>query len=220
MKYVFVDFEMNEISREYSYERGVCSSEIVQIGAVMLDEQYKEIGEFREYARPVYNDAICGGCAKVTDITYEKVENADTIDKVYERFAYWCSGMAGEREYRIFSWSENDLTQLVNEMELKGFGAEHPETDWILENWIDYQQEYSDLIGYRKALSLKNAVGSVGIDFSGRQHDALWDARNTSHIFQIAQDEKQFEKLTGPLVEAFKPPEPMTFKLGDIFRRR
>ena len=54
--------------------------------------------------------------------------------------------------------------------------------------------------------------------FSGHQHDALWDARNTAHIFQIAQDEEQFEKLTAPLIEAFKPPEPMTYSLGDILK--
>ena len=50
MKYVFVDFEMNEIDRKYRKIRRECANEIVQIGAVMLDEELNEIGEFREYA--------------------------------------------------------------------------------------------------------------------------------------------------------------------------
>ena len=48
MKYVFVDFEMNEIDRKYRKIRRECANEIVQIGAVMLDEELNEIGEFRE----------------------------------------------------------------------------------------------------------------------------------------------------------------------------
>lgn len=218
MKYVFVDFEMNEIDRKYRKIRRECANEIVQIGAVMLDEELNEIGEFREYAHPVYNDCISGGCARVTEITYENVADAKPIEEVYAAFADWCAGLAGERGYKIFAWSENDLTQLLNEMKIKDFGADHPETEWILDNWIDYQQEYSGLIGCRSALSLSTAVGSVGMKFSGHQHDALWDARNTAHIFQIAQDEEQFEKLTAPLIEAFKPPEPMTYSLGDILK--
>ena len=218
MKYVFVDFEMNEVDRKYKKVRRECASEIVQIGAVMLDEDYNEIGEFREYARPEYNDCISGGCARVTEITYENVADARTINEVYASFADWCAGLAGPHDYEVLSWSESDLIQLVNEMKLKGFGEDHPETEWILDNWTDYQEEYSELIGCRQALSLQNAVGSVGMSFSGRQHDALWDARNTARIFQIAQDEEQFEKLTGPLIEALRPAEPMTFKLGDLLQ--
>ena len=157
MKYVFVDFEMNEIDRKYRKIRRECANEIVQIGAVMLDEELNEIGEFREYARPVYNDCISGGCAQVTEITYENVAEAKPIEEVYAAFADWCAGLAGNRGYRIFAWSENDLTQLLNEMKIKDFGADHPETEWILDNWIDYQQEYSDLIGCRSALSLSTA---------------------------------------------------------------
>lgn len=218
MKYVFVDFEMNEIDRKYKSIRRECANEIVQIGAVMLDEAYNEIGEFSEYAHPVYNDCISGGCAKVTDITYENVADARPIEEVYAAFADWCAGLAGSHGYEVFAWSESDLIQLLHEMRAKGFGADHPETDWIVHNWIDYQQEYSDLLGCRNVLSLSTAVGSVGMKFSGHQHDALCDARNTSRIFQIAQDEEKFEEITAPIIEAFRPPEPMTFKLGDLLR--
>ncbi len=218
MKYVFIDFEMNEIDRQYKKVRRECANEIVQIGAVMLDEEYNEIGEFCEYARPKYNDCISGGCARVTEITYENVADAKPIEEVYNEFADWCAGLAGPQNYEVFAWSESDLIQLLNEMKVKEFGADHPETDWIIHNWIDYQQEYSDLLGCKSALSLSTAVGSVGMKFSGHQHDALCDARNTARIFQIAQDKEKFEKLTAPLIEAFKPPEPMTYSLGDILK--
>lgn len=218
MNYVFIDFEMNEIDRQYKKVRRECANEIVQIGAVMLDEEYNEIGEFIEYAHPVYNDCISGGCARVTEITYENVADARSIEEVYNEFADWCAGLAGPRNYEVFAWSESDLMQLVNEMKIKNFGADHPETDWILHNWIDYQQEFSKLIGCSSQLSLSAAVGAVGMDFAGHQHDALCDARNTARIFQTAQDEEKFKQLTATLVEAFRPPETMTYSLGELLK--
>ena len=42
MIYVFVDFEMNMIDSEYKKEKKICKSEIIEIGAVKLDEDYNE----------------------------------------------------------------------------------------------------------------------------------------------------------------------------------
>ena len=55
MKYIVIDLEMNKIARS-SEARKICKSEIIEIGAVMLDENLQEIGNFRTYVKPEYND--------------------------------------------------------------------------------------------------------------------------------------------------------------------
>lgn len=48
-------------------------------------------------------------------------------------------------------------------------------------------------------------------------HDALWDARNTAKIFALSKNESEFQRIMGPVIEAFKPVTPMTSTLGDLF---
>ena len=40
MKHIVVDLEMNEISRKYREAKALCKMEIIEIGAVLLDENY------------------------------------------------------------------------------------------------------------------------------------------------------------------------------------
>ena len=60
MKHIVIDLEMNKIARS-SEARKICKSEIIEIGAVMLDENLQEIGNFRTYVKPEYNDSECTG---------------------------------------------------------------------------------------------------------------------------------------------------------------
>ena len=58
MKHIVVDLEMNHLARDYKEERIICSMEVIEIGAVVLDEAYSEIGSFKTFVKPQYNDEI------------------------------------------------------------------------------------------------------------------------------------------------------------------
>ena len=49
MKYVVVDLEMNWLASKYKIEREFCEREIIEIGAVVLDEKFQEIDKFKTY---------------------------------------------------------------------------------------------------------------------------------------------------------------------------
>ena len=51
MKHIVVDLEMNNIRRK-SEARKICTNEIIEIGASMLDENLWEIGKFQLYVKP------------------------------------------------------------------------------------------------------------------------------------------------------------------------
>lgn len=52
MKYVVIDLEMNPIAAVHTAEREICKLEVIEIGAVLLDEKYQEIGSFVTLVKP------------------------------------------------------------------------------------------------------------------------------------------------------------------------
>lgn len=217
MKYVFVDFEMNPVSKKYQSIRKLCNREIIEIGAVILDETFKEIAEYKQYIKPQYNDEIVLTCSKLTGITKETVFLASHFQDVYLDFLEWCNKIAGTNNYQVYAWSENDLLQLKKELTLKKMDLSNPTIDWMLSNWNDFQRKYCDILGIQMIISLDKAVGSIGETFKGTKHDALWDARNTSIIFSLSQDKEAFYKKMKPILDLLKPEEPTVYQLGDIF---
>ena len=58
MNYIIVDFEMNPVAGEYKEERQISRSEIIEIGAVIMDESFLVLGEFKTLVKPQFNDSI------------------------------------------------------------------------------------------------------------------------------------------------------------------
>ena len=68
MKKIFVDLEMNRIARQYTELRKKCRNEIIEIGAVKLNEQDEIIDTFKLYVKPAFNDTIEGNIRRLTGI--------------------------------------------------------------------------------------------------------------------------------------------------------
>lgn len=51
MKYVTVDLEMNPLAKEYKAEQAICCREVIEIGAILLDENYQEIDSFKTFCK-------------------------------------------------------------------------------------------------------------------------------------------------------------------------
>ena len=211
MRHIFLDFEMNHIAQEYIEERTFSKMEIVEIGAVMLDDDGKEISSFQSYVKPEFNDKIEKICTKVTGITTETVADAPVLWPVLQQFMKWC----GTEELTVYAWSDSDLRQLKRELNLKEIQCK--ELNRLCDNWVDFQRMFGDMLGIEQRVSLKHAINAIQADFDGDAHDALWDARNTAKIFVLSKNEAEFQRIMGPVIEAFKPAEPMTSTLADLF---
>ena len=86
MKYIIVDLEMNPLGSEFKKDWETCRNEIVEIGAVVLDEQYNEIGHFMTLVKPQMNAVIEGRIEKLTGITTKSVECAPCFKEAAEMF--------------------------------------------------------------------------------------------------------------------------------------
>ena len=106
MNYIIVDFEMNPVADEYKAERQICHFEIIEIGAVIMDESFMVLGEFKTLVKPQYNDSIYKRYEILTGISMQMVYGAPTFAAAYEKFADWCESFGNE--YEVYAWSEND----------------------------------------------------------------------------------------------------------------
>ena len=74
---IFVDLEMHPIPRILKEERKICTQEIIEIGAVKLNEENEEISSFCEFVKPGYVSKIYSKFQKLTGIRTEDIAFAD-----------------------------------------------------------------------------------------------------------------------------------------------
>lgn len=212
-RYIFVDFEMQPIDhKEHPDEWSIARHEIIEFGAVMLDEELKETGSFQRYVKPQYSTEIHETVRAMTGITEEMLSDADTFESVFDVFLDWC---ASEGDYLIYAWSGADRGQLTHEIELKRIAADG-RMEYMLSHWYDYQRIFTRAIGRSLAVSLDRAVEACGMEFEGQMHDALWDARNTARLFRLTSDRKEFRKHASRVKHALDSKEHFTASLGDL----
>lgn len=212
MNYVIVDFEMNPLAEEYKEQKLCCPREIIEIGAVILDESFLVLGEFKTLVKPQYNSCILKKFESLTGISTQMVAGAPVFDTAYEMFVNWCESYG--LDYEIHAWSENDYNQLVSEMKLK----QYTNTEMLrpLENWFNFQKEYIKKLGLDRIISLKKALDYAGIEFEGHMHDALCDSKNTAKLFAIVRDEERFKKVLKSVRDALMPKK-LSNTLGELF---
>ena len=202
MKHIVVDLEMNNI-RRISEARKICTNEIIEIGASMLDENLWEIGKFQIYVKPEYNDVIVPKISKLTGITNEMVANAPTFSVAFKQFTDWCLNI--KDDVMIYAWSNTDHSQVMKEIQLKQYKLSEEEHKLMEHGWTDFQNEFDIHLGFERQISLKLALDMAGIDFNGRQHDALDDARNTAKLLRVFKDEELFDQTLRKIEEVMKP---------------
>ena len=128
MKHIVVDLEMNKVGKEY---RNLgCTMETIEIGAIMLDENFQEISSFRTYVKPEYNTRITSIVRDLTGITYNMVINAPKFDEAIKMFSNRCLGVDDARNtaklFHIFKDRElfdNTLSKIAEAMRPTDFGT-------------------------------------------------------------------------------------------------
>ena len=211
MNYIIVDFEMNPVADKYKAERQICHFEIIEIGAVIMDESFMVLGEFKTLVKPQYNDSIYKRYETLTGISTQMVYGAPTFTVAYEMFVDWCESFGNE--YEVYAWSENDYNQLVAEMELKHYSCQNKKG--LLAQWFNFQKEYTEKLGLERIMSLEKALYYAGIEFEGHMHDALCDAKNTAELFAIVRNEERCNAVLKTVIDALKPKD-VCGTLGDM----
>lgn len=209
MQHVFLDFEMNPIPKKNTAAREFARSEIIEIGAVKLNDDYELVGRFSCYVKPELNQIMLN-ITKLTGITNATVGDAKCLSDALAEFTAWI----GEEPVKIYAWSDSDKKQIVQECALKGLAMPRQ-----FRRWMDFQRVYTRLVGLSKRsnLSLRHALGSVEQGFAGAQHRAVDDAENSASLLTLVKDREAFAARTKMLNSFFNEGKAATTTLGDLF---
>ncbi len=181
MNYIVFDLE----ATCWEYRRASHKQEVIEIGALKLDE-YAEVTEvFCKFIKPVFHPTLSPFCKKLTSITQEDVEGADEFSAVIEQFQEWI-GWQDNEEYILCSWGFFDRKILENNCAL------HRLDDEWLEHHISLKHQYQKIRGLHKPIGLKRAVEKEGFEFTGTHHRGIDDADNLSKIFRKHFDEWRY----------------------------
>lgn len=116
MVYIVVDLEMNKVSKEYKKIRKFCSNEIIEFGAVAVDDRGNKIDEYKAYVNPEYNDGIVNKIVELTGITTDMVITSGNFEKEMDLFAKWCGHF--DEPITFYEWSDSDYLQICNEIKM------------------------------------------------------------------------------------------------------
>ena len=216
MQHIFLDFEMNPIPRENREARAIVLGEIIQIGAVKLNEDYQLTDRFSLNVRPEYSP-IMPHITELTGIQQSDVDGAPLLRDAIGQFTAWIleGSEQGDGKVRIYAWSNSDWRQFSGECKLKNIPIPK-----CYNRWMDFQRVYTRLMGLsrRNPLSLTNALGASSGSFTGSQHSAMVDAENSASLLTLVKDKEAFAERTRIVRQLMgKEETPSGSTLGDLF---
>lgn len=107
MRYVVMDLEWNN-----TYCKKLCGfiNEIIEIGAVMLDEDLNTIDTFSAIIKTQIGKKLQGRVKKLTNLTNEDIYSGDTFQSVMHNFGQWM----GDEPAVILTWADGDIRTLLS----------------------------------------------------------------------------------------------------------
>lgn len=211
MNYLVIDLEMCKVPKHYRSKKYKYANEIIQVGAVLLDEAYETIGRINQYVHPEYG-VIDHFISNLTGIQNNQVKQAPCLKDVLKHMIDWL----GDRDYKVYAWSDSDYSQLQHEIKAKEIADSKIERFMDSDRWIDYQAVFGERFDFFRAVSLEEALICCDIDVVGRLHDGLDDAANTAKLIKTLEQNEDFV-LCNTREDFTTDSELLGFCMGDLF---
>lgn len=186
MNYIIFDLEWNNA---YSYAKKGFMNEIIEIGAVKLNERLEIVDTFKQLILPKITKKLSGRCKTLTNITNEELkQNGIPFADAIKDFSRWSRG-----DGNVFmSWSNSDLYVLTNNYQT------------FLGNLnIDFITKYCDAQKYcmsfierenNNQISLADCGETFGIEIDVEKlHRALTDCYLTAECLKKVFDKDKLQ---------------------------
>jgi len=209
---VFFDLEWNT-----GFLDGNSFDEIIEIGAVKTDEEYRQIDGFRRLIRPVIYRKMNPYIQKILAITMKDLQGEEPLAAVAKVFFDWC----GDCD-TLIAWSGNDFGVL--EKNLAHIGMKIPEQLGRYDVQMAYAYRTENSI---RNYALKTAVEAMELpEPEGQEyHDAYCDAQFTAAIGRALTErygplptEEELQALKNTLVKPKKPKLPLIYSVKKAIR--
>ena len=173
MNYIVFDLEWNQPSSkdEKITEPIPFCGEIIQIGAVRLDEEFNVTGTFNVMVKPIFYVKMNSVVEKLTGIGDERLKAGTSFFDAYRNFIEFCGD-----EFCLLSWGGDDITVLKANMKIHGISVEKFPPTYNLQRIFGRQVAKT-----KKQVSLEDAVFLLG-EPPYLAHDALNDAMSAALV--------------------------------------
>ena len=168
MNYIVFDLEATCWKERSSNQQ----NEVIEIGAVKLNDQGKIIEEFSEFIKPMLNPILSEFCKELTTIQQIEIDDAEEFSHVIENFKSWIG-----KEYLLCSWGIYDRKQLIKDCELNGL-----DSGWVQKH-ISLKHQYTEFKNLRRPIGMGGALKMENLSLKGTHHRGIDDAKNIAQIF-------------------------------------
>lgn len=177
MNYIIIDLEWNQSPYGKGTEVKEIPFEIIEIGAVKLNENREVLSSFSRLIKPQIYNEIHSITKEIIHIEINDLVKEELFQNVIREFFVWCGS-----DYRFATWGNMDLIELQRNLDyygIKGF-IDKP----IL--FYDVQKLFA-LCYYHDRIprALEFAVDIVKINKNEEFHRAYVDAKYTAEIFKM-----------------------------------
>ncbi|MBQ9993472.1 MAG: hypothetical protein IJP17_02035 [Clostridia bacterium] len=187
MKYIILDMEWN--GSPYYYKEGYFN-EIIEIGAVRLDEGLQLVDTFQALVRPTVHKRLTGRVKRLTHISNNEVRLAKNFVETYRSFCEW----VGDEENCFLSYGTGDVLVLLENFEQFNM----PQKLSVMDHYCDLQELCKRALGMDKAKQpgLSAVAEAVGIPCDDMDmHRALDDSKVSADCMRKLWNEDTFREL-------------------------
>ncbi|REE81225.1 inhibitor of KinA sporulation pathway (predicted exonuclease) [Paenibacillus taihuensis] len=184
MDYIILDIEFN--GRKFASELPM---EVIEIGAVRLNESLTPVDEFTALIKPVYFAKLNEFIKKKTGIPQEGIDAADSFPKVISEFLSW---LGPYEDFLIVTWGGEDMKRIVFDTRMHKMDDAY----WMGAKYYDLLKGYIHFKGVTNDVSVEAALTDLGLGGEDNNaHRALEDARMTGDIFRAVFQELDFGRI-------------------------
>ncbi len=186
MQFVILDLEWNTA---YSGKLSHFVNEIIEFGAVKLNEDLEIVDSFASFVKPKIEKKLRGRVKTLTNISNEDVADADGFETVCGRFTEW----VGDIENTVvMSWGDMDVRVLIDNC--KYFFEDDPHIPFI-KYYVDLQAYFMYMMDLPKAQQIGLSNAATLIDVNPDEfvhHRALGDSELSAVCFKRVFNEDSF----------------------------
>lgn len=182
MDYIVFDLEWNQSNTGKEKEIDRLPFEIIEIGAVKLNNKREITGKYNQLIKPKVYHEMHYVTQKLIHLEMDELETGKSFPEAATEFLEWCG-----KDCLFCSWGPLDLTEFQKNM--KYYGME-PLNDRPIA-FFDVQKLFSIAFEDKKSRrSLEYAIDFLNIEKDIPFHRAFSDAYYTAKVFAAIRDEK------------------------------
>ena len=166
------------ISFDFTSDLKSKQNEVIEIGAIVLDDTREVLGEIQRFVRPVRNPILSEFCKQLTSIRQSDVDKAQIFPDMLVDFQKQAEGISGQRlaDLVFCSWGDYDRKQLMKDCQYHRvpypFGVHrNVKTEFARKRRI-------------KPVGIARALNILRMPLEGTHHRGIDDARNITKIFR------------------------------------